>query len=320
MFEKFPNLWTPVMPVRQIDKNPMPAEIAGEKIVIFKDTGGVWHALLDKCPHRGAALSLGDVTDEGELRCAYHGWRYKGDGRCTKVPFNELNDKALCKINATALPTRFIGGCVWVYTTTKALSPEEAAAIPEPLLPETMQGDPDHYACYTQEWNAHWTRALENFIDFTHPPYLHQKTIGGWMHDHAESGALSYIESDAKDYGIYYLTGLGSNEFKFGVAWYQPGMTQLHFGNTPYKALHVFCIPINDTQTRVMNVRLVPSKDDVQTGIEHSLKTDKQVLDEDRVVVETQSGCVLSDPDEISVGSDSPSVDFRRWYKKLISQ
>jgi phenylpropionate dioxygenase-like ring-hydroxylating dioxygenase large terminal subunit len=43
MFESFPNLWTPVLPLTLIDRNPMPAEIAGEKLVIFKDTSDEWH-------------------------------------------------------------------------------------------------------------------------------------------------------------------------------------------------------------------------------------------------------------------------------------
>jgi len=319
MFESFPNLWTPVLPLTLIDKNPMPAEIAGEKLVIFKDTSDQWHVLLDKCPHRGASLSLGNITPEGEIRCGYHGWRFTGGGDCTRVPMNDLNDKALQKIHATALPTKLIGGCVWVYTTTKPLSAVEAAAIPDPLLPDTMLGEPHSYACYTQEWVAHWTRALENFIDFTHPPYLHQASIGGWLHQHAEAGAISFITHKETPYGYDMTTALGRDERGFPVEWYKPNMTILHFGPPPYKTLHVYCVPVNDKYTRVMNVRMVPSVDAVQAQLDRSLHTDKQVLDEDRAIVESQHGCVLTDRDEISVPSDSPSMIFRKWYKELIS-
>jgi phenylpropionate dioxygenase-like ring-hydroxylating dioxygenase large terminal subunit len=317
MFESFPNLWTPVLPLTLIDRNPMPAEIAGEKLVIFKDTSDEWHVLLDKCPHRGAALSLGDITPEGEIRCAYHGWRYKGDGSCARVPMNDISDKALAKIHATALPTRLIGGCVWIYTSTKVMNKEEVTALPGPLLPKTMQGNPEAYACYPQEWQAHWTRAFENFIDFTHPPYLHQASIGGWMHDFAEGGAVSHITHEETDYGYNMTTALGESRRGFPVEWYQPNMTVLHFGDTPYKTLHVFCVPVNATHTRVMNVRMVPTADDVQAQLERCLITDKQVLDEDRAIVESQHGCVLSDPAEISVAGDSPSLIFRKWYKNL---
>ena len=30
-------------------------------------------------------LSLGRVCD-GQLECAYHGWRFAGDGRCVSIP------------------------------------------------------------------------------------------------------------------------------------------------------------------------------------------------------------------------------------------
>ncbi len=320
MFESFPNLWTPVLPLTMIDRNPMPAEIAGEQLVIFEDTAGEWHVLMDKCPHRGSSLSLGDVTPEGEIRCGYHGWRFSGDGSCTRVPMNEINDKARSKIYATAIPTRLIGGCVWIYTSTTAMTAEAATALPDPMLPETMLGEPKAYACYPQEWAAHWTRAFENFIDFTHPPYLHKQTIGSWLHEHAEAGAISYITTEPTEYGYDMATALGENQRGFPVEWYQPNMTVLHFGNTPYKTLHVFCVPVNDTHTRVMNVRMVPTVDDVQAQLERCLQTDKTVLDEDKRIVESQQGCVLSDTDEISVTTDKPSLIFRKWYKELLAQ
>ena len=67
-----------------------------------------------------------------------------------------------------------------------------------------------------------------------------------------------------------------------------------------------------------MNVRLVPTADDLQAQHDRCLVTDKQVLDEDRFIVESQQGCVLSDPAEISVAGDSPSLLFRKWYTQLI--
>ncbi len=319
MFETFPNLWTPVLPLTQIDRNPMPAEIAGEKLVIFKDLSGEWHTLLDKCPHRGAALSLGDVTPEGEIRCRYHGWRFTGSGACTRVPMNDLNAQAIKKIRATALPTRLIGGCIWVYTSTQPLSREEMASIPDPLLPDTMLGNPEAYACYTQEWAAHWTRALENFIDFTHPPYAHQASIGGWLHDYAENGAVSYINHTEQPYGYDLTTATGPNQRGFPLEWYKPNMAVLHFGAPPYRTLHVFCVPVNDNCSRVMNVRMVPTVADVEPQIARAQSTDKQVLDEDRAIVESQDGCVLSNPNEVSAPTDSPSLLFRKWYKQLLA-
>ena len=152
MFERFPNQWTPVLPLTELTINPMPVELAGERLVLFQDNEKQWHALRDYCPHRGARLSLGVVTAEGHLRCGYHGWRYDGSGACMAAPLNDLNKAALDKIRVAALPTRVIGGAVWVYTATDPDNQD----IPEPLLSESLQGDPNLFVTYRQEWKAHW--------------------------------------------------------------------------------------------------------------------------------------------------------------------
>ena len=65
---------------RQLRNKPVPLQIAGEKIVLFRNRDGVAGALLDRCPHRGVALSLGARTEEGNLACAFHGWEFNEAG------------------------------------------------------------------------------------------------------------------------------------------------------------------------------------------------------------------------------------------------
>jgi phenylpropionate dioxygenase-like ring-hydroxylating dioxygenase large terminal subunit len=314
MFKQFANQWTPVIPLTELTANPMPVQLAGENLVLFKDADNEWRALRDHCPHRGARLSLGQVTPEGHLRCGYHGWRFDGAGACLGAPLNKLNDGALKKLAATALPTRLIGGAVWVYT-----SPVPADEAPSPLLPESLDGDPNLFVTYQQEWRAHWTRAVENFIDFTHPPYLHEQTIGAWMHDYAESGGIARVEAEETDFGMLMTSYIRSNQSGFELRWFRPNLSILHFGWTPYNWLHIFCIPLNDSLTRVMTVRRVRSKDDLASYSKHASGTDNRILDEDRIIVESQQGDVLSNPDEIYVATDKPTLMFREWYKKNLA-
>ena len=315
MFTRFANQWTPVLPVTELKDNPQAVEVAGEPLVLFQDADGDWHALRDYCPHRGARLSLGVVTPEGALRCGYHGWRFAGDGRCLAAPLNDLNTAALAKIRARALPTRVIGGAVWVYTAT-----DPDAAVPEPLLPDSLLGPADEYLTYKQEWAAHWSRAQENFIDFAHPPYLHEQTIGAWMHDFAEQGGTARVDADETDFGMIMTSYVGSNTSGFQLHWYAPNLSILHFGWTPYNWLHVFSIPVNETQTRVMTVRRMQSAEQVQAYLAQAGGTDNRILDEDKVIVESQRGDVLADPDEISVATDKPTLVFRNWYKRLVNE
>jgi nitrite reductase/ring-hydroxylating ferredoxin subunit len=48
--------------------------VGGRKVAMFK-SGGVFYALDDTCPHRGAPLSEGECF-EGEVTCPWHGARF----------------------------------------------------------------------------------------------------------------------------------------------------------------------------------------------------------------------------------------------------
>jgi phenylpropionate dioxygenase-like ring-hydroxylating dioxygenase large terminal subunit len=310
MFERFANQWTPVLPIRDITSNPLATELAGERLVLFSD-GSRWHALLDHCPHRGARLSLGAVTDGGHLRCPYHGWQFDGAGACTQIPLNSVNAAGMARAAATALPTREIAGCVWVYTGT--------AAPHEPQLPAALTDPDGGYVTYTQEWQAHWTRAVENFVDFAHPPYLHERTIGAWSRPFADSGGQAYIDIEPTDFGMTVMNYFGSRRHGFRLEWHRPNMSVLHFGQSAANRLHVFSIPLNEQRTRVMNLRWIPAGSNAAAASQQAGQVDHPILDEDRVIVESQSGDVLSDPREVSVGTDQPSLVFRRYYAELLA-
>jgi len=313
MFPLLRHQWTPVIPLVELTANPLGVELAGERVVLFRDGEDHWHALLDRCPHRGAALSLGSVTEDGSLQCRYHGWRFAGDGRCRRVPLNELGDRALARIRATALPTRELAGALWIYTGLPGEAPP-----PEPLVPESLRGPPREYGTYSQHWAAHWTRAVENFIDFAHPPYLHRNTIGMWSHDAAEGGAIARVEVEPTDWGFRTLNGYGRGG-GFRVDWYRPNLSVLHFGAGAEGKLHVFAIPVNAGHTRVMTVRRLPPGEDPARFTARKGAVDHTILDEDRAIVESQRGPV-DDQEEISVATDGPSVAFRRWHRAMLDR
>ena len=126
-FEGFADVWTPVVLKRRVGKAPLRIVLAGEAIVLFRGENGRIGALMGRCPHRGVALSLGHVTADGHLECAFHGWRFDPSGANRGVP---LNPDARCEtLGAAALPVREIGELVWVYTRPNAASPPEPAIM-----------------------------------------------------------------------------------------------------------------------------------------------------------------------------------------------
>lgn len=69
--------------------NPIRRKIIGEPVVIFRDQGGVVHALEDRCAHRRAPLSMGRLEGDN-IRCMYHGLLVGSDGICRQVPRSEI--------------------------------------------------------------------------------------------------------------------------------------------------------------------------------------------------------------------------------------
>ncbi|HEY0092950.1 MAG TPA: Rieske 2Fe-2S domain-containing protein, partial [Archangium sp.] len=64
---------------------PLARTVFGTHLVLFRDEHGKPVALRDRCLHRNARLSAGDVF-HGRIGCPYHGWVYDGSGAVVEVP------------------------------------------------------------------------------------------------------------------------------------------------------------------------------------------------------------------------------------------
>jgi len=57
----------------------------GRDLVVWRGADGKARCIEDRCPHRGARISLGQVSDS-DLACRYHGVTLDGEGRIVRVP------------------------------------------------------------------------------------------------------------------------------------------------------------------------------------------------------------------------------------------
>jgi phenylpropionate dioxygenase-like ring-hydroxylating dioxygenase large terminal subunit len=101
--------------------------------------------------------------------CAYHGWKYAGDGRVVGVG-HELfgHEMPRIKIRSRAVKVKY--GLVWVFFG----EPEDANVRDVPTIPE-LEG-PSPWPCEPVDfvWKAHHSIIIDNVSDFTHA-YLHRK-------------------------------------------------------------------------------------------------------------------------------------------------
>jgi phenylpropionate dioxygenase-like ring-hydroxylating dioxygenase large terminal subunit len=80
--------WHPVLLSKNLKRNAVAgARLAGQNLVVYRDSKGQLAALEDICPHRRMKLSLGKVHHD-KLQCVYHGWTFdcRGNGESPATP------------------------------------------------------------------------------------------------------------------------------------------------------------------------------------------------------------------------------------------
>lgn len=110
---------------------PYGFSIFGEPLVIFRDQDGELICLVDRCPHRLAKLSDGQVI-QGQLECLYHGWQFGKEGICRHIPHLDAGAVIPSRARVTAFPVQQQQGIIWVWADgTIAPNPEQPPAISE---------------------------------------------------------------------------------------------------------------------------------------------------------------------------------------------
>lgn len=101
-----PPNWWPVALADEVEQHPLQFRLGTRNLAVYRDLGGVVRAVDDSCPHRRLPLSMGRITEDGYLQCAYHGWCFDGaDGRCTQIPNLREDEKIPGAIRINAFST-----------------------------------------------------------------------------------------------------------------------------------------------------------------------------------------------------------------------
>jgi len=163
------NLWYPIAPSWQVGENPLGITRLGERIVVWRDREGAVHALEDRCPHRGARLSLGwNLGDR--LACWYHGVEVDASGTVLDVPAVESCPLA-GRTAVRRYPCREIRGAIFAWFGD-ALHEEPA----ELVLPEQLADDRYATMLCVATWQCNYRYAIDNVMDPMHGAYLHARS------------------------------------------------------------------------------------------------------------------------------------------------
>ncbi|MEK9680138.1 MAG: aromatic ring-hydroxylating dioxygenase subunit alpha [Rhodospirillaceae bacterium] len=155
----------------EVTDRPVARKILGQDVVIFRDRQGGVGVLEDRCCHRAAPLSLGDVVEEG-LQCGYHGMVFDKQGHCVLNPGEETTPAGMRVKQYKAVERQSF---VWVWMGDPATA-DEAEIIDFPFHDQAADW-PFRYERYHIDCN--YMLLIDNLMDLSHLAYVHRATIGG---------------------------------------------------------------------------------------------------------------------------------------------
>lgn len=154
-------------------------ELAGQPIIVLRDTQGALRAMSNVCLHRMSTLLEGSGNTRS-IVCPYHAWTYNLDGALRGAPAMTQNAN-FCKTDYKLPEVRCEEWLGWVFVTLD----KDAPAVQDQLASlEAMISDYD-MANYTETffethiWDTNWKVLAENFMESYHLPVCHAGTIGG---------------------------------------------------------------------------------------------------------------------------------------------
>src|SRR5499427_1748027 len=163
------NQWYTAATSAELHEKPLARTICNEPMVIFRTGDGKVAALTDRCPHRKAPLSGGEVVGN-DIQCGYHGIRFAADGACTHVPGNAIVGRGF---RARSFPASELHGLVFVWLGT---------AIPDTaLIPDFGENvKPGWTGVHgTLHVKANYQLLIDNILDLTHVVFVHKTTLAG---------------------------------------------------------------------------------------------------------------------------------------------
>src|SRR6516165_9343623 len=149
-------------------------EVAGESIIITRNTGGAVHAFYNVCRHRGTQLCReAEGRFAGRIQCPYHGWTYGLDGKLLGAPHMDdatfqREDYPLHAVHAEAWE-----GNIFLNLSHHATPLlEQLADLPQRFAPWKLE-ELRVYKRHDYEVKANWKLIVLNYNECLHCPILH---------------------------------------------------------------------------------------------------------------------------------------------------
>ena len=218
--------WYPALESHELKHNEHKSvRLLGDNIVLFRDKDGGPAALENRCPHRSALLSLGQVNvwEVGTITCRYHGMTFNKDGDCVAFLADGPDSPACARVKARAYPAEEVGGIIWLYMGVKE---------PKPFLdsmPHAREVMSDGVLVRNRMTVPYsYLNQLDNTVDMTHVGCLHRTCY--LFGDQKMGGGVKFEELPGD--GVYASLrqegGHGGAKAIDDIRWFMPNL--VHHG------------------------------------------------------------------------------------------
>jgi len=310
---------------RSADLEPggvMEARVLATDIAVWRTRDGRLGATDNKCPHREAPLSMGEVGGDGCLTCPYHGWRFETDGTCVEIPSQRPELPITSRASVKGFHAKDRYGLVWVCLGEPV---QDIVDIPE-------VEDPAYRVINTagSVFKCSAGRVAENFLDATHFSFLHRPTFGSateplmppltLISDEHRVGYRYDFDAANPDYAR--VTTLQDGDVlrrhmtmsihlpfvTLNMVEYDTGLRHIIFNATT---------PIDDDNTLVFMTLI--RNDDHSVDPDVAITLDKAIVEEDKVMLERIPGPLPLDPRKlVHAGADRAAVEWMRRLRALL--
>lgn len=159
------NRWYGICRTSEIGDGPRQLTRWGRKLVVWRAKGGAVHLLDDRCPHRGAPLSIAR-HDGDRITCIYHGAEILPDGTVAALP-GEPDNNLVGKCAVHAYPVEEHRGVLFAWLGIDNSPP------PPLTLPARLTDDSYEAILAYAEWRCPYRYLIDNNMDPMHGAYLH---------------------------------------------------------------------------------------------------------------------------------------------------
>jgi vanillate O-demethylase monooxygenase subunit len=189
--------------------------ILNEPVMFYRQGNGEVAALEDRCAHRFAPLSMGQVVGGNRIQCPYHGLEYDKTGVCVLQPHGNKNIPARARVRSYPVVEKH--RAIWIWMGEQ---PADPAKVPDFSVMDNVP------ALHSTKLDKIMVKAnvelvIDNLLDLSHTSFLHAGILGNA--DTVESDIN--VEQDGDDIVVS----------RYARAGEPPGMNKLMWPEVPAK-------------------------------------------------------------------------------------